>query len=215
MNLREIINEISNSNDRMASKLPVLSLNQRGVKYCDHAGIASDLTRLADKNVRRGTRIFVTGNDGPNLDGKKYAGWIKTLRLWLERGAEINYLLLDPNPSILGHLRRSLSEKGWKIRIYSVKKSLRVPSEMRQMLKDWRTTHFAVFENPPQFWLESRHKPSEVHAEDCYFFPRKIAEKSSLPKEYKERFELVLHQCAKPLFIGDSISSKKAAFEAA
>jgi hypothetical protein len=201
MKLREIIKEISNSHDKMASTLPVLSLNQPGVEHCDHAGIANELFKKADRDVKNGTKIFVTGNDGPNLDGAIYKAWLETLRLWLDRGAEVTYFLLDPSPKALKSLFRLTAEKQeWKLRVYSLKKSLRIPAQTRQMLKEWRTTHFAVFENPAQFWLESRHEPQNTHAEDCYFFPRKVAEKSSLPQEYKQRFELVLHQCGKPLF---------------
>ena len=209
MKLREIINEISKSRDRMASRLPVLSLSQPGVEHIETAGIAKDLAKKADKNVHKGTRIFVTGNDGPNLDAEKYQKWLETLRVWLDRGAEINYFLLNPSPKAIKHLVHFITGKqDWKLRVYSVKKSSHVPAATKRLLQDWKTTHFAVFENPPQFWLESRHAPEKTHAEDCYFFPREVAEKSSLPREYREQFDFVIHQCGKPLVV--SWQQKKA-----
>lgn len=217
MELTEIVREISSWRAKTASALPVLSLNQSGVKRFKTAGIATRLVKEADNNVKSGTKIYVTGNDGPNLNPVLYKKiWISALSDWLDRGASITYFLVSPNPIAIEQLLNlaKAKHKG-TLQVFTVKKSSYIPARIKHLLDYWETTHFVVFEKPWQFWLEGSHPKDKVHADLCFFFSKEVAEKSALPLQYKQQLELVLQRHGKLLSIAPDRAKKKAVLRAA
>lgn len=210
MKIKQALKEVLKSKDDGVIDRPILSLRQRGVVHCRRARIASDLVPKADPNVKAGTKIFVIGNDGPNLDSERYnkSGrnqWLKALKDWLERGADITYFLLNPQRDALIHLRALTNSKHQgKLMVYQKADKSDIPLSVRTMFKEWETTHFAIFEQndkPVQFWYESFHKVGETEAEDCYFFPKAAAQASSLPIRYKRALNKILSEgYARPAF---------------
>ena len=188
----DAIMQILNEKGFEPDTLPFASLHQEGVVSFPVANIATTL----DPNVEihPDSKAFIVGNDGPNLTAKDYP-WIGILGKWLHTGCDINYLLLEPSEKTLDVFRPLLKANNpGKLSVYGIDRNA-ASTEAVAMIKQWKTFHFAVFENPRQLWVESDHKPQDTEARDCYFFPKEVAKTAGLVDVLKSKFEYILKTC--------------------
>ena len=61
------------------------------------ATIAEDLVPLLDKLLDKSCKISIVGSDGYYALSKNKRVWLNGLKKWLNRGVEINYILVKPN----------------------------------------------------------------------------------------------------------------------
>lgn len=172
----------------------------KGVRHFRKARIASDLTPLVDRKLKSDSTVYIVGNDGPNLDKSVYPKWCPKLQVWRKRGVNLTYLLLDPTPQALENLDRlaKVQCRGC-LKVFRPAPLANIPQGVKALLKDWETTHFAIFENPSMLWVESNHPKGKTEAEDCYFYPEKVVAKSKLLDIYKRRMRTALEYCGAPV----------------
>jgi hypothetical protein len=182
--------------EREPEALPSFSL--AGGLYLREANIGTDLEPLTRDYIGAGSRVQIVGNDGANIFAKDYP-WPGILDLWLSKGCDVDYLLLNPSRyalSVLGKVAGShLENDDGTLAVFQVKGDCSPTKDVADYLRQWERFHFAVFENPKQLWIESCHEPGRTSASDCYYFNPEEAEKSPLLEVYKSRFEYVVENC--------------------
>src|SRR6266508_617073 len=66
-----------------------------GVEHVPVAGVATQLRRLVDPHITEKSKAWLIGYDCANLT--VYTEWVELLERWLNVGASIDYLFLNPS----------------------------------------------------------------------------------------------------------------------
>jgi len=184
---------------REEKPLPSFSVQHPDIIHFSVAHIADDLGPLIRDHVRPTSKISVIGYDGTYVIAPEKDKWRLLLSHWLLMGCEVRYFLqeMDQEKRVYSQLKdlSKLAEKsGGKFSVFVLKKDVECSPALKRSIRDWKTFHFVVFENPAQLWIESSHLPLETEAHDCYYFPPNVAQDSALPKIYGERFNHVVNE---------------------
>lgn len=182
--------------------LGLSSFGYAGGEYHKTAAIATLMAPLVSKNLKEGSRVRVVGNDSPNLCAEDYP-WKDHLLNWLERGVKVDYLLTAPSQkslNVLKQLKEKASDHGDGLRVWFVvddPSTLDALSEVdRQWLERLMETHFAVFENPSQLWLEADHPRESTDANGCVFYGVNSRFGHALGKTLSNRFTYLCESSA-------------------
>ena len=165
-----------------------------GAEYIPLANIATHLVPRAEKNFQDKPTMDVVGNDGPGLSTPGYP-WPDDLKRWLaERNCTTRYLLLNPAPESLNSLKKLKKQKGGeRLSVFVLKKGIELNGEWADIIKQWETYHFAIFDNPRQMWIETKHEPRTTDARGCYFLSPELSHESGVYDVLRERFEYVVN----------------------
>jgi len=168
-----------------------------GAEYLKKANIASDLVPRAQNNFLDRPTMDVIGNDSPNLSAPRYP-WPNDLKRWLsEKKCSIRYLLLNPSAESLRSLADIKKQVGGeRLSVFILKKNPKLEGEWLDIIKQWETFHFALFDNPRQMWVETEHKPGVTDASGCYFLSPELASESGVYEVLKGRFEYAVNHYA-------------------
>jgi hypothetical protein len=79
-----------------------------------------------------------------------------------------------------------------------LKASALTDSDAAPLTRQWRTFHFAVFENEPQLWVEMNQPPGQTEAQDCYYFAPDKATGLPLHATCLRRFNWMFAEHAEP-----------------
>ena len=172
-----------------------------GVKPLKTAFIATDLGPRAGDHMTKKSHFYVTGYDCPNLH-KDYQAWEDFLVKVCKRGCSFTYFLGKENETTIArfkHIAEASKAKPGQIQIFVRNHE---GSPLAESYADqWKTFHFAIFEDPRQLWIETNHPEGQTEAYDCYYLPPKIAKEEPLLDIFKSRLELVIKECCgKPAF---------------
>ena len=163
-------------------------------KYFEIATIAHNLSQEADAGVKDGTVISIVGNDLPNVARQDYP-WADCLAKWLERGATIRYFAIQPSEKALARLHELSAKAGnGKLQVKRLSPKVSRHEDAGKLAQLWRTFHFVVFENEPQFWAEGYHPAVFTEARDCFYFgPKDVA---AVPhyEHCREQFNLMFEK---------------------
>lgn len=151
------------------------------------ATIATTLRQDAESSVSERTILRVVGNDLPNVADPLYTWSKNCLPDWLQRGVEVRYFALNPSEQAVQNLAL-LSENG-NLKAKRLAGIEKLDETAKRCSAQWKTFHFAVFENSPQLWVEMSHRPDQKTASDCYYFGPEHAEKLFLYEDCKSDFD--------------------------
>ena len=145
-------------------------------KYFEIATIAHNLSEEADAGVKAGTIISIVGNDLPNVARQDYP-WADCLEKWMQRGATVRYFAIQPSEKALERLAELAGKAGaGKLQVRRLSPDVTRHEWAGKLAQLWRTFHFVVFENEPQFWAEGYHPAVFTEARDCFYFgPQDVA----------------------------------------
>jgi len=164
--------------------------DEKGVVRKEKATIAHNLRDFVE-GINPSSLALIVGNDGVNARTPDYP-WLELLGQWMDNGCQIEYLLVAANDltiSLLTGLNRSHPKGSLKVCMPDWTRAL--PKDTEVWLREWRTFHFIVFENPKQLWIECCHRPGELQAERCAFFPEAAAKSTALFDVFRARFKYV------------------------
>ena len=180
---------------------PLDLLLRSGAKHEKKAYIATTLNELATPHVKAGTRVMVVGNDLPSVADPKYV-WAHDqsataereaqkaiLTGWLRKGATLRYFAIAPSDAAVTRLRKMAEEFPGQIQLRKLSAAAEKDPRAARMAQLWRQSHFALFENEPQLWVECYHPPEQLEAKDCFYFAPELAEASPLYPQYRGEFE--------------------------
>ena len=190
---------------------PLDLLLRSGAKHEKKAFIATTLNELATPHVQAGTRIMVVGNDLPSVADAGYvwahdqnataerAAQEAILGGWLRKGATLRYFAIAPSPAAVARLREVAEKFPGQLELRRLSANAANDSRATRMAQLWRQSHFAVFENKPQLWVECYHPPEKLEAKDCFYFAPELAAASPLYPQYREEFEWMFSQFGDPV----------------
>ncbi|MEI8341632.1 MAG: hypothetical protein WCH43_08880 [Verrucomicrobiota bacterium] len=172
------------------------------------ANIATDLgpraSEYIDDAARRGIhgRLDVVGFDGPNIAKLDYPWVSEYLEPWISKGLHIRYLLIKPSDGAKTRLtdliERTKNDEGTlEVHILDTSKAREMSG--CDFAEDWERFHFAVFNDPPQLWIENDHPPGETFAEGCVYFSPEKAKDEPLHTLLQSQFDLAWEKMASPL----------------
>ena len=180
---------------------PLDLLLRSGAKHEKKAYIATTLDELATPHVQAGTRVMVVGNDLPSVAAPDYV-WAHDqganaereaqkaiLAAWMQRGATVQYFAIAPSNAAVARLREVAKEFPGQLQLRKLSAAAANTPRAARMAQLWRQSHFAVFENKPQLWVECYHPPEQLEAKDCFYFTPELAAASPLYPQYREEFE--------------------------
>jgi hypothetical protein len=168
-----------------------------GVERVKKAAIASALAPRAKEHLGKNSHIYVVGHDCPNLTQPSYKGWETFLVDACNKGCKLTYYLGKKNEAVIQRFRQIAEQS--KARPDQIRVYMRdhTGSAFAESFADqWKTFHFVVFENPRQLWIETNHPEGETEAHDCYYLSPADAEKETFLDDCKQRFEMVVRECA-------------------
>ena len=178
---------------------PSLLLPKEGVDYLKEAHIAENLLPRVKDRIQDDSKIRIVGGCGANLAEDDYP-WYSALEGWLDRGCEIDYLMVAPDGPEVSKLLADLTERGGgRFRGFGLRGSEQLAEDDRETAEQWRTFHFCVFENPSQLWVETNHPEGSTDAYGCYFFPPEQADKLPEFRVYRAQFDDMVKRCADPV----------------
>ena len=159
---------------------------------CPHlipeANIADHMTPRVRRHITDQSTIRVVGADCHYLEHREK--WAENLRSWLERGCQIDYLVSQPSANAHGVLRDIHSEYPERFHFRDVVDlDDSISAENKKRLKELRTFHFVLFDNPRQIWIEGNHPEESLQAFDCEYVPPKRAQRDDRYEEYSDVFE--------------------------
>lgn len=193
----DIIEGFLNSESTEASSFSELAALPVGAEFLQTANIATDLVPRAEPHIRDGcTTLDVVGNDGPNLSAVEYP-WLEDLKRWVGRGCVVRYLLLNPSKTALKALAQIKSDieaadTSGKLNVFVRNK--KISGEWEDIIAEWETFHFAIFDHLKQLWVETNHRREETFATGCYYLPPQLAEGAGIYEVLRARFNRVVEQ---------------------
>jgi hypothetical protein len=167
------------------------------VEPIERARIASDLGPRALEHLRNNSNLFVVGYDCPNLTDPSYTEWEEFLAAACARGCGLTYYFGKKNKALIDRFRKiaeTVKARPGQIQIYMRDHKGQKFSET--YAEQWKTFHFAVFENPKQLWIETNHPEGSTVAFNCYYLAPREASNEPLWDVCKSRFEMVTRECA-------------------
>jgi hypothetical protein len=182
------------SNDWEAEPLPLAEVRRGFTQHFEKATIAHNLREVADPHVKAGSILSVVGNDLPNVSSEAYPWASKYLPEWLERGAEVRYFAIQPSAQALAKLFELTRRFGAKFQVRVLKVTAQGDPTASRLAAQWRTFHFAVFENAPQLWVEMNHPAGQTEALDCYYFAPDKAKDMPLFETCRRRFNWMFEE---------------------
>jgi hypothetical protein len=166
------------------------------------ARIATNLAPRAKRYLSKNSNFYVVGYDCPNLTQSSYTKWEEFLVYSCRQGCSFSYYLGKTNPLAIERFREIAKASGARagqIQVYTRDHKGSVFAE--SYANQWRTFHFAVFENPRQLWIETLHPEGKTEAYNCYYLPPSKAKNEGLLDTCKLRFEMVTRECATRTFV--------------
>jgi len=172
---REILDGISD--EVPISVDPDLTLQREGVFNVAKAYIAETLAPNVDKHLGEHSSARIVGYDAGYLQ-KDGETWFGTLARWLDRGCDIEYLLINPHiePGVKSKLESLAAGRKGRFVVRTVTDTPPVDPRDKAVIEKWRTYHFCLFANPRQLWVEKNHPIGEYNAYDCSYVPPNVAE---------------------------------------
>jgi hypothetical protein len=185
--------------DWEAEPLPFAEARHRYTAHFRRATIAHNLRAVADPFVGGSTTLAVVGNDLPNVADNGYPWATEFLPQWIDRGLTVRYMALAPSDQALVSLRLLSERFGEKFQVRRVRADLQRDALAANLAQQWKTFHFAVFENEPQLWLEMNHPAGQIVAEDCYYFDPSTARDFPLHASCLRRFNFMFDGFGEPV----------------
>ena len=180
---------------------PLDLLLRSGAKHEKKAYIATTLNELATPHVKAGTKVMAVGNDLPSVADPNYV-WAHDQRAtdereaqkailaeWMRKGATVHYFAISPSDAAVARLREVAKEFPGQLELRKLSATAANDPRAARMAQLWRQSHFVLFENDPQLWVECYHPPEKLEAKDCFYFAPELAAASPLYPQYREEFE--------------------------
>jgi len=185
---------------------PLDALRRSGAHYESKAYIATTLDKVATPHVGAATRIMVVGNDLPSVADPRYV-WAHDLQEekgvlleWLRKGAVLRYFAVAPTDAAVARLREVAKQFApGQLQLHQLSAAAANDPRAARLAQLWRQSHFTVFENEPQLWVECYHPPGELKANDCFYFSPELAAASPFYAQYREEFEWMFSQFGEPV----------------
>ncbi|MCW2306220.1 hypothetical protein [Rhodobium gokarnense] len=170
--------------------------------FIEAATIADDLVPLLTPHVSEGAEIMILGSDGHYARSTNAKKLLTGLRDWIEKGAQVRYLLLEPNDSVDDDGFRVLLEdypNNFNISHINRAACRDVPN-VEFLLEKYKTRHPTLLINGDRsaMWVEGYHQPQSVFAYNVKFVSPKALTDLDERKEfntYKEDFERLVDHC--------------------
>ncbi len=181
-----------------------------GVVSFEVAHIATDLVPLADRYLTGASRIKIVGADGASVCQENYR-WTGDLMRWVELGAHVEYLLLNPGESAIARLSREAEksrDSEGSLHVIRLDANKAVKNEDAALLQRWQTFHFISFSDPKQLWVEQSHPAGSV-AHDCAYYSPPAAERSAAWDLLTAQFEHVVNTYGECVIHSDDRSRAK------
>ena len=168
-----------------------------GVKPLEKAKIATDLAPLAKTHLGKRSHLYVVGYDCPNLANPDYTAWEQFLVDACKKGCKLTYYLGKKSASVIKRFQLIAKSSGARPKQIKIYVRDRAGGDFSKGYADqWKRFHFVVFEKPRQLWIETNHTEGETEAQNCYYLPPSKARNEVLLDTCKDRFELVIRECA-------------------
>lgn len=126
--------------------------------------------------VNPGTLVSMLEYDLYLFNGKfPCADWTEMASTWLKKGAHIDFYFQRMNPLASQNLWTLQHENPDSVGFYNIVgipdgtilDGNGKPTKSKTFLKEVRTFHFTLFQNPNQVWLEGNHRPKSRIMNDC------------------------------------------------
>jgi hypothetical protein len=161
-------------------------------RYFQRATIAYDAGPLIDERMVRGSQLWITGADGLPIHKQDYV-WHGYLDKWLAKGVHISYVLVCPSQAALNRLMELKTKHGSdRLNIYCLNPDRMEDGPDRETVKKMETFHFLLGDQPKLMWLERRHIPGTVIAEDCEFLKPELAAVDQRYNELKKVYDHIV-----------------------
>lgn len=127
---------------------------------------------------------------GERLDAKtpEEDSWLPRIQNWLELGAKVQHLIIEPHPHTLKQLEY-LRRKFPSFRSYVVSDASKLTQKEQLEIAERKDFHFTLFKNPNMLWLEERHSAGEPCAFNCEIVRDKHMETDARPRRLREIYE--------------------------
>ena len=163
------------------------------------AQVANDLVPLVDRLSLENGRLQLVGYDGKYILGKNGNIWKDSLSKWLEKGLNVEYVLMAPSPEVIDAFRR-IKERTKKeigqLEVFIFKCTDR-PAEWKQL----ETCHPTLFhgddETTKAMWIEGDHPIGSRFVYDVTYVPPDAMndEQNRKFEEYKHMIESSKKYC--------------------
>jgi hypothetical protein len=176
--------------------------------------------RISGQAIGRGTKIQIVGGDCKNLQdevesegglinhigrmvtkmkGKEITypeAWKKCLADWLQAGADVDYILIEPEQSAwqrLVDLAREAEVNNWpgKLMPQRISNIANLDQPQIDYAERYRTYHFTLFHEPAMLWEEGNHPKGSHLAYNCRFRDNKSLNGAVL-EDFASKFERLL-----------------------
>jgi len=174
----DLINRVIELRNKMLKAVPV-RYYPPAAEHFSFAALSSVLCPRLETEFHKAVKtthpvIYVIGNEGAYLEKKGKERWKNFLNDWGVTGkAEIHYLLLSPQPTVLPIIKALLDTAGAKGKLTFYKRPASIshlPVAVKESLERWETHHFLISKNPKALWVEGNHPAGSPNAYDCAFF---------------------------------------------
>lgn len=154
----------------------------------------------------KGCRIQVWGSDGTYINQENGDVWSNGLRAWIERGLDVDYLLLtvdEPTRQRYIALMNELNRDGdVRLRVKVVQTPEHgYPDDVTETVEDLHTCHPTLLYGSNQdkwaMWIEGDHQPNSKLAYDVWYVPPKAMdnERKTEFKHYEDQIEKIKPYC--------------------
>ena len=165
-------------------------------RFYPEAGIASVMIPLVSAHRTKDSTVYIVGSDGEYACGNPQ--WPNGLESWLAEGNRVSYLLIDPTEAAIKIFRRIQDQYPDHFRFTAANSSsVRDKPRVSELIHKYETFHFALFDNPPQMWIEGSHPRKSPVAYNCEYLPPKEAATDPRFYRFKDNFLLVQHGVSK------------------
>jgi hypothetical protein len=170
-----------------------LRLRNPPSELISEAPIITKLIPRIGRFVRRGSALYIMGNDGTYITKSRGSKWLAQLESWIKGGCTICYVLTDAHVRSLNLLRGLHDRYPSKFLLYAPALNDSLPSDLRELAKRYETFHPVLLENldgSRAMWIEHYHpKDSELAFKVGFVAPRE-ARTDERFDQYKRDFML-------------------------